>query len=164
MSEKLTLKVYKEYFDFSAAHFLIFDSKRAERLHGHNYQVRVEMESEPGSLNEYGFFIDFTEIKKTVKALMKGLNEYVLLPEKCPEMKFEEKGPSLHVHFRDRYYVFPRNEVILMPLINTSVEGFSKWITEELGKVYFSQGVAFIQVEVEETSGQAASFRLTNKK
>ncbi len=38
-------RVEKEHLKFSAAHFLIFANGSAERLHGHNYRVAVELEA-----------------------------------------------------------------------------------------------------------------------
>ena len=37
------LRLAKEDFKFSAAHFTLFGPDEAELLHGHNYQVEVEM-------------------------------------------------------------------------------------------------------------------------
>src|SRR5690242_4697931 len=44
--ESWSIDIYKEYFKFSAAHFLIFPDGSAERLHGHNYRVYVEIAAE----------------------------------------------------------------------------------------------------------------------
>nr|HPI41863.1 6-carboxytetrahydropterin synthase [Pseudobdellovibrionaceae bacterium] len=38
-----SLKLSKDEFKFSSAHFLIFNDHQAERLHGHNYQVEFEV-------------------------------------------------------------------------------------------------------------------------
>ena len=37
------IRVEKENLKFSSAHFLIFEDGTAERLHGHNYRVAVEL-------------------------------------------------------------------------------------------------------------------------
>ena len=44
--ESWAIFLEKEYFKFSAAHFLIFPDGTAERLHGPNYRVMVEIEGE----------------------------------------------------------------------------------------------------------------------
>ncbi len=41
MRETYAIRVYKQYFNFGSAHFLIFADGSREELHGHNYQVQV---------------------------------------------------------------------------------------------------------------------------
>jgi hypothetical protein len=43
--EHWSIELEKESFKFSAAHFLIFPDGSAERLHGHNYRVFVEIDA-----------------------------------------------------------------------------------------------------------------------
>jgi 6-pyruvoyltetrahydropterin/6-carboxytetrahydropterin synthase len=156
-----TLHLAKQNFKFSAAHFLIFDAHRAERLHGHNYQVKVDIGiPEKANLQDTGYFVDFNIFKKHIKDRLDSWDEIVLLPEKHPEMKFIEKAPSLEVSFRDRFYVFPLNEVKLLPVTNTSVEQFSRLLAEDFLAEFQKHGVESIQVWVEETQGQAASSRV----
>ena len=56
--ESWSIVLEKEYFKFSCAHFLIFPDGTKERLHGHNYRVRVEI---TGDLSDRGLVIDFIE-------------------------------------------------------------------------------------------------------
>lgn len=156
------LHLYKQNFKFSAAHFLIFDEKRAEKLHGHNYQVRVNIGVPPDlDLSRTGYYIDFNVFKKTIRERLDQWDEMVLLPARHPDMKTEVKGPSLEVHFRERFYVFPMNEVHLLEVTNTSVEQLSRLLAQEFFSQFHQYGVSQIQVRVEETSGQAASFTVT---
>ena len=153
-----TLHLAKQNFKFSAAHFLIFDENSAERLHGHNYQVRVDLETPSADKFEAsGYFVDFNVFKKFIKATLDGWDEMVLLPEKHPDMKFKKTEKSLEVTFRDRFYVFPLNEVLLLPVSNTSVEQFSRLLAESFYKEFKTHGVSKVQVYVEETPGQGAS-------
>ena len=64
--ERWSIDIQKEYFKFSAAHFLIFPDGTAERLHGHNYRVFVEIDA---SLSRHGLVIDFKRVKPLVRAL-----------------------------------------------------------------------------------------------
>ncbi len=156
--EGIVLKLYKERFKFSAAHFLIFDGKRAERLHGHNYRVRIEIpvpEKDVGQLSG-GLYIDFSKIKKEAEKLISIWDEKVLLPANHSDFKFREEGGTLHVHFRDRYYAFPINEVERLNTMNTSVEELSKLLAIDLLQRLSPLGVEKIGVEVEETQGQSA--------
>lgn len=157
-----TLHLYKQNFKFSSAHFLIFDEKRAEKLHGHNYQVRVEIAVPPddksqASLRAKGFFVDFNVFKKWIKARLDQWDEMVLLPAENPEMKVATSGQTLEVKFRDRFYAFPASEVHLLPINNTSVEQLSALLALEFLEEFKKYGVTKIRVRVEETRGQAAS-------
>jgi 6-pyruvoyltetrahydropterin/6-carboxytetrahydropterin synthase len=155
---RTTLHLSKQNFKFSAAHFLIFDAQRAERLHGHNYQVRVDIEfSKELSSVEHGYFVDFNIFKSHILQSLQAWDEMVLMPKLHQEMKFQEEGPSLKVWFRDRHYVFPKNEVILLPVNNTSTEQFSKLLAESFMKEFKKYDVSEVQVYVEETAGQGAS-------
>jgi 6-pyruvoyltetrahydropterin/6-carboxytetrahydropterin synthase len=156
-----TLHIYKQNFKFSSGHFLIFDDQHAERLHGHNYQVylQISFSSNSENMKTQGFCIDFNEIKKWLKARLDQWDEMVLLPEHHPDFKFTEEGPSLHVRFRERYYVFPKNEVVRLPIVNTSVELLSQIIAEETLKEFAPQGAKEVEIRVEETPGQGATSR-----
>lgn len=52
-------------FRFSAAHHLPRYHGKCERVHGHNYRLRVTIE---GELDEEGMILDFAEVKKIVQA------------------------------------------------------------------------------------------------
>ncbi len=156
--ETTTLLLQKQNFKFSAAHFLIFDDHRAERLHGHNYQVKVDITvPSEADLMKQGYFIDFNEFKKIIKARLDQWDEIVLLPKSHPDMKIKENGPSLEVKFRDRFYVFPKNEVILLAITNTSVEQLSRILAADFYNEFKRFGVKRVRVSVEETRGQGAS-------
>ncbi|QLY23880.1 6-carboxytetrahydropterin synthase [Bdellovibrio sp. KM01] len=153
-----TLHLAKQNFKFSAAHFLIFDETHAEKLHGHNYQVKVDINA-PADESQHsdGYFMDFNVFKKFIKARLDVWDEIVLLPQNHPDMKFKKTDKSLEVTFRDRFYVFPLNEVILLPVTNTSVENLSKILAEEFFAEFKKYGVQKVVVSVEETQGQGAS-------
>ena len=153
-----TLHLAKQNFKFSAAHFLIFDEKHAERLHGHNYQVKVDIVAPTEEeLHSGGYFMDFNVFKKYIKARLDAWDEFVLLPEKQSEMKFKKTDKSLEVTFRDRFYVFPAYEVVLLPVTNTSVENLSLLLAQDFFKEFEKYGVKSVRVLVEETQGQGAS-------
>lgn len=153
-----SLQLAKQNFKFSSAHFLIFDENSAERLHGHNYQVRVEIgvpDSE--ALRTTGFFIDFNLFKKYIKSALDRWDERVILPEFHPDMRFQKIGPTLEVRFRERFYAFPANEVVLLPVTNTSVEQLSRLLAEDFIREFRPHKVTYVRVQVEETAGQGAT-------
>ena len=54
--------------DFSSAHNLRHYKGKCEKLHGHNWQVEVFLES--GRLNKEGMVLDFTEARKILKEIL----------------------------------------------------------------------------------------------
>lgn len=150
------LHLYKQNFKFSAAHFLIFDEKRAERLHGHNYQVRVSIKFNQ-DVHELGYLVDFNLLKKQIKSRLDQWDEMVLIPAKNSEMKISYKFQNIDINFRDRFYSFPKNEVVLLDIVNTSVELLSELLAHDFYEDFKSLGVKTVQVSVEETRGQGAS-------
>jgi 6-pyruvoyltetrahydropterin/6-carboxytetrahydropterin synthase len=51
-------------FVFSAAHQIRFHGGKCERLHGHNWRVRVHVQA--SELNKIGMVVDFADLQKVV--------------------------------------------------------------------------------------------------
>lgn len=154
------LNLAKQNFKFSSAHFLIFDDHRAELLHGHNYQVEVSIYPKADvQFEEQGYFIDFAVVKKVIKQLCDRWDEHILLPAQHKDMKYKDStdGKNYEVRFRDRFYSFPKNETIWLPITNTSVEHLSQLFALELMKELQKYSVGRLEVTIEETRGQSAT-------
>lgn len=157
-----SLQLAKQNFKFSSAHFLIFNETSAERLHGHNYQVRVEIGiPDQETMKESGFFVDFNVFKKYIKSALDRWDEMVILPKHHADMKFNTRGTNLEVSFRERFYTFPSNEVVLLSVTNTSVEQLSRLLAEDFMHEFKVHKVSFVSVYVEETPGQGATTKVT---
>ena len=163
-----TLHLTKQNFKFSSAHFLIFDEKSAELLHGHNYHVKVDIsyneanataKANATATEDKGYFVDFNILKKIIKDQCDVWDEHILLPEKHPDMKYQisQSGKNYDIHFRDRFYSFPVMETIWLPITNTSVENLSLLFAKNIFKKIKDFGVTQVRVSVEETRGQSAS-------
>ena len=61
---------------FAAAHQLTMVGRKCENLHGHNWKVEVYVTGE--RLNQAGVLMDFGEIKKHVRGIMKELDHRFL--------------------------------------------------------------------------------------
>lgn len=160
MHHSTTLHLAKQNFKFSSAHFLIFDENSAEMLHGHNYQVKVDIFATVSTHDEAkGYFVDFNVLKKIIKDQCDLWDEHVLLPEKHPDMKYQisQSGKNYDINFRDRFYSFPIIETIWLPITNTSVENLSLLFAKSIFKKMKDLGVDKVRVSVEETRGQSAS-------
>ncbi len=155
-----SLHLAKQNFKFSSAHFLIFDENSAEKLHGHNYQVKVDVSyASEKATDDKGYFIDFNVLKKIIKDQCDAWDESILLPEKHPDMKYQisQSGKNYDLHFRDRFYSFPIIETIWLPITNTSVENLSLLFAKNIFKKMKDFAVTKVRISIEETSGQSAS-------
>jgi 6-pyruvoyltetrahydropterin/6-carboxytetrahydropterin synthase len=159
--ERWSIQVDKEYLKFSAAHFLIFPDGSAERLHGHNYRVFVDVE---GRLSRFGLVIDFHRIKPIVRELCDELDEHWLVPGEHEELRHRElPGGRIEVRYRDSVYAAPREDVLVLPINNTSAENLAAFVGRELRKRMEERfpdvEVARLCVAVEETPGQRGVYR-----
>jgi len=153
--ERWAIDLQKEAFKFSAAHFLIFPDGSAERLHGHNYRVFVELEAQ---LSTHGLVMDFKAIKPVVREICDRLDEHWIVPGEHPVLRWSESGGSIEVRYRERSYRVPREDVLVLPINNTSSENLATWFGRELlaqVKARFPDvRVLALRLAVEETSGQ----------
>ena len=128
--ESWSIKVHKDYLKFSAAHFLIFPDGSAERLHGHNYKVFVEVFS---GLDEHGLVLNFQDIKPRIRALVDALDEHLLLPGEHPVLTVERlEDGQMEIRYQERHYLIPADEVIVLPINNTSAENLAGYLGRQL--------------------------------
>lgn len=159
--ERWSIDLYKQDFKFSAAHFLVFPDGSAERLHGHNYRVTVEIEARLGPC---GLVIDFRQIKPLVRELVAELDEHWLLPGEHPEVLRELREDGvLEVRYRERYYAAPAQDVLVLPLNNVSSENLAGWLGRQLRRRlerrFEGISVRRLRLAVEETAGQSGVYR-----
>jgi len=162
VSEEYGIRVYKETFDFASAHFLIFEDGRREELHGHNYRVRVELHGElKGDL-----VIDFKHVKPLVRAACKELDHRVLLPAENARLAIrrDEDAGEIEARFAGgSRFVFPAQDVIVLPVSNTSTERLARYLCgrllPQIQAAAPNASLRAIEVEVEEASGQSGFYR-----
>jgi 6-pyruvoyltetrahydropterin/6-carboxytetrahydropterin synthase len=160
MSGEFKVAITKEDLVFAAAHFITFAGHRCEKLHGHNYRASLFVEG--GLEAESWFVVDFSAVKKIMRALTAELDHRVLLPRDNPKLAILEKNGSVHVAFAgEPRYVFPAGDCMILPIPNTTVEMLAQYLA---GRVRAELGggavhLKTIEVEVEENFGQSASYR-----
>ncbi len=162
MRESYAIRVYKQYFNFGSAHFLIFEDGSREELHGHNYQVQVRVE---GPLAAGDLVIDFIPFKPLVKALCDDLDHVTLLPSGNPHLRVEEKDGRVEVYHDDgSYFCFPSRDVRILDLPNTSTEMLARYLATRILEALPSRipdaTVYAIEVQVEESGGQSGIYRV----
>jgi 6-pyruvoyltetrahydropterin/6-carboxytetrahydropterin synthase len=152
--------VTKEQFVFSAAHFITFADDICERLHGHNYGVRASVE---GPLDQNRYVVDFIALRDAVLAETTKLDHHVILPADHAEIKVTSDDKETTATFRDRRWVFPNEDCVILPVINTTAEEIARVIAErvmEQTRGKFSEALTWIEVAVDENHGQWGVCRL----
>jgi len=154
-----SIKVYKQYFNFASSHFMIFENGTREPLHGHNYRVQVKGEA-PKLSGDMVF--DFLDIKPIVREVCDSLDHKLLIPKECPQLKIYQENKNIILITPDEsYFSIPAQDVLLLPIQNTSAERLAVYISDEIRlKIKQKYGFKFtsLEVEVEETPGQSAVY------
>ncbi len=158
MSGTYSLRLGKEDFKFSAAHFTVFGEGEAEALHGHNYRVEVEL-SGP-EVDGLEFLVPMAAAKRDIRAQCAALDEKVLLPAECPHLELQQGAP-VTASLGQRRYELPSSEVVLLPVANVTVEALARLLWQRLADRWGSlrDRVETLEVTVAETRGQNASYR-----
>lgn len=144
---------------FAAAHFTTFGGQ-CEPLHGHNYDVTVEVE---GSLTGNSWVMDFRKLKRMAAALCKELDHRFLLPLHNPHLEISETQAEYRIRFRDRLYVIPRSDVAALTIENSTTERLAQWLAERLAQEIRSRNatnLSSLTVGVEESPGQRGYYTL----
>ncbi|MEX1254925.1 MAG: 6-pyruvoyl tetrahydropterin synthase family protein [Dehalococcoidia bacterium] len=139
---------------FAAAHFATFEG-RCEPLHGHNYAVTVDVE---GELTEDSWVIDFSALKSMARDLCKQLDHKFLLQRDSKVLGIDEGPSNWKVRFLERGWVFPKSDVLPLPIDNTTAERLAEWFGRRLLEQIAARGatnVTTITVGIEEMPGQA---------
>jgi 6-pyruvoyltetrahydropterin/6-carboxytetrahydropterin synthase len=158
MNERYTVRVTKDYLVFCSGHFISYEGHRCERLHGHNYRASVEV---VGPLDENYYVFDFIALKTCTKQITDELDHYMLLPTKNRLILVEESQDRVQVRYKERVWIFPRGDCVLLPIENTTAELLARYIGQRLlsdisAKYRFTPEI--LRVEVEESIGQFATY------
>ena len=158
MSEHYKVRVTKDHLVFCSGHFISYEGDKCERLHGHNYRTTVEIE---GELDANRYVFDFIALKNRTKAITDELDHRMMLATRNPHIVVEERPDGVHVHYRNREWLFPRNDCVLLAIENTMAELLAGYIGQRL--IADIQAVhrytpQVLRVEVEENVGQSATY------
>ena len=118
--------VLKIVTDFASAHSLRDYPGDCARLHGHNWQVEVSVCSQV--LDDSGIAIDFREIKKQTKLVVKRLDHQYL------------------------------NEIKPFDVLNPTAENISKYFFDEIALLITNKSVKVKEVTIWETPRSAVTY------
>lgn len=151
-----SVRLAKEHFTFCSAHFITYAGDVCEPLHGHNYTAAVELE---GPLDANQYVVDFIAARDAFALLTKRLDHRVILPTLHPMICVSQSADQreIEARFRDRRWVFPQDDCVLLPIANTTAELLAMHLGESLLQAFCARGEfkpRRIRVEVDECQGQ----------
>lgn len=152
-----TVRVTKDYLVFCSGHFITYDGDHCERIHGHNYRVAVEVEDD---LDQNHYVVDFIALKDLTRAITDELDHRMLLPSRSKQIELHDDGPNVRVTYRNRFWSFPREECVFLPVANTTAELLADYIAGRLRQAMSDRGWKLpqtLRVDVEESFGQSAA-------
>jgi 6-pyruvoyltetrahydropterin/6-carboxytetrahydropterin synthase len=154
-----SVSIGKEMLRFTAAHFIAFRGFR-EPLHGHTYQAQVTVS---GPVSPDGYVVDFLELKKIAAEECAQLHFRTLLPHQSDCLTIEEHGAAIAVHCEDgSHFLFPRQDVCLLPIVHTSSEEIAQYLIARLRERLRNvrgNSIQTIEVLIEDIPGQTAVCR-----
>lgn len=154
---KHRIVIAREQYKFSCAHMTVFSDGTKERLHGHNYTIAVAIEVDRVEL---AAMIPFAPIKAALAELCAAWKEHVLLAAKNPFFEVIRDDDELELKLCGERYVLPRQDALLLPIDNISVEALAAHIAQLLQPKLVAPHVRALEVTVEESPGQGASATL----
>src|SRR3954466_5004462 len=129
MAEHYKVRVTKDHLVFCSGHFISYEGDKCERLHGHNYRAAVAVEG-PLDANHYVF--DFIALKNRTKAIVDELDHRMMLATRNPFIRVEEGPRGVRVTYKEREWLFPRDDCVLLPVENTTAELLARYIGQRL--------------------------------
>ena len=139
---------------FSVSHYIPRHEK-CGRLHGHTYAVGCVFR---GDIADSGdMMVDFIAVKRALRELCDELDHHVLVPTENPHSRVEVEGEEVVVTTRDKRYVFPAEDVRLLPIRSTTAERLAEWFTDRLlERLDLPDTVTHLDLGIEEGQGQGA--------
>ncbi len=140
---------------FAAGHFATF-ADELEPIHGHNYDLFVEVE---GPLTEESWLIDFSLLKRLARDVCQTLDHKFLLQMDSRTLAIRDLDSHFEVQYRDQPpYRLPKRDVAALPIDNTTAERLAEYIAGQLKPALAADappGLVRLRVGVEEMPGQA---------
>jgi len=155
------VSIAREQYKVSCAHMTVFPDGTKERLHGHNYTIALAIELARVDLPA---MIPFSPVKAALAELCAAWKERVLIATANPHyVPVRDDGGELEFRLCGDRYVLPRQDALLLPIDNISVEALAAHVVELLAArltILDAPHVKALEVTIEESPGQGASCRL----
>ena len=153
--------VERQRLRFAAGHFAVL-SDELEPIHGHNYDVLVDV---AGTLSAHeSWVIDFSLLKRLTREICQSLDHKFLLQMQCSRLSIRDDGDHYVIQYQsDPAYRLPKRDVAALPIDNSTAERLAEYIATELRDKLAAEGppgLVSLSVGVEEMAGQAAWYKL----
>lgn len=135
---EVRIEIGKEDIKFSAAHFTIFPDGSRERLHGHNYRVRMVATY---VVRGDGMAVDYGLLKRALRKVCMRFDEYVLLPSRSRHLRIEETEAGIEATIGASRFVFPVDDVIVLPVSNITGEALASVVRADVLQSLAEAGV-----------------------
>ena len=160
MKKSFAVELEKESLIFSAAHFITFGlpdgTEICESVHGHNYRIACRVQ---GDLDEHACVIDFIWLRDRLQEIAAKLDRHVLLPDSHPRIKVTKNETEVEVTYQEKRWVFPEQDVAILPMDNTTAERLAEYISDQLQALLNDKSgvqIGELSVGVDENEGQWA--------
>jgi len=160
--ERFRVRVEQPGLMFSAGHFITLGDGQCEALHGHDYQVAVEVE---GPLTEQKYVVDFLLLSEIVRKVIADWDHHVLLPLNHPQIQVVPDSREVQITFQDRRWVLPRSDCRLLPIPNTTSELLARLIALQVSAALgerINWRPPLVRIELREAFGQMACCEIQN--
>ena len=139
---------------FSVSHYIPSHHK-CGLLHGHTYAVGSVFRGDIDP--ETDMVIDFIAVKDAIRELCDELDHHVLVPTENPHSRVTVDDTEVVVETHGKRYVFPKEDVKLLPISTTTAERLAEWFLDTLvERLAIPSTVSCIQLGIEEGKGQGA--------
>ena len=156
---KHRIAIAREQYKFSCAHMTVFADGTKERLHGHNYTIAVALDV---ARIDVAAMLPFAPIKAALADLCHAWKEHVLLAANNPLFHVVRDDFELEFTLCGERYVMPRQDALLLPIDNISVESLAAHVAVLLRDRLAGLDIRAksLEVTIEESPGQGASCAL----
>lgn len=151
------ISIAREQYKVSCAHMTVFADGTKERLHGHNYTIAIALDV---ARIDLASMVPFAPIKAALAELCAAWKEHVLVATRNPHFELVRDDAELEFRLCGERYVMPRQDALLLPVDNISVEALAAHIAELMRdriEALDLRPVLGLEVTVEESPGQGAS-------
>ncbi|HEX9787598.1 MAG TPA: 6-carboxytetrahydropterin synthase, partial [Candidatus Binatia bacterium] len=106
---------------------------------------------------------DFISFKPLVKRICDGLDHRTLIQTASPAITVRARAQEVEVRYGKQKIILPKQDVILLPLVNTSTELLAEHVADQIRRQvrrkFPGNKIRCLEVGVEEARGQRGFFR-----
>jgi 6-pyruvoyl-tetrahydropterin synthase len=140
-------------FMFSAAHAGLHHGQ-FEPLHGHTFTVTLRLH---GDLDQAGMVCDFSAVKTALAAVIAPLRRRTLMPAQPPGGRCHQHDGQIVIDCGAKHYSLPADDVVLLPVTNTTTEALAAWLLTQLLPRLHTPGVQLAELTLAEAPDTAAT-------